>query len=493
MKIKHSLALLFAAVIAAGAAMTIVLVRRSAESAFRGLALSGDSSEAEAYALLLAEYRAEKGDWAGAQEFLGSLPGVLSGLVDARMRELTGLSSPSADSARTMQALLSDRVVVADEGGRIVADSSGLAQGSVHPERHLKHGYPISLRGIKVGTVLVGSMVDSSLSGAEERFLNSLLAAIAWSVAAATGVALPLGVLFASRITRPIQRLAGAAGKLASGDRADPLPEGGSDEIAALSRAFNEMGAELARLDEAKRRLIADSAHELRTPTTLIRGMVEGMLDGVLPADRPTLESVHEETRRLSRLIDRLRELEIIESGELELSLGPVDLVEALDKAVLTFRPAAREKSIELDRAPVEGAIEDARGDGLRIGEVVYNLMENAIKYTPPGGRIRLSASGAEKGSVGFVVEDSGPGIPAAERERVFERFYRLDGSRSSRSGGRGLGLAICAEIVKAHGGKIVADASELGGARFTVTLPAHRPVDPAREEGNGLRPRSPS
>jgi signal transduction histidine kinase len=320
--------------------------------------------------------------------------------------------------------------------------------------------------------VLVGSMIDSSLTGIDERFLESVTGSLVWSTAASAAIALFLGLLFAARITRPLAALARAAKAVASGELSRPVPVVGRDELTDLSVSFNEMTAELMRLDAAKKQVIADSAHELRTPVTLIQGTIEGMIDGIFPLDIRTLESVHEETVRLSRLIDTLRELEIIESGELVIAMEGVDLSEAIRKAVALFSSAALAKSIALSHESSAPGASVARGDYLRLGEVVYNLISNAIKYSPEGGRVRVREHGGAEGFVMFSVDDSGPGIAPEERGRVFERFYRIDKSRASATGGRGLGLAIASEIVKAHGGSITIAGSDLGGASFIVKLP---------------------
>jgi len=291
-----------------------------------------------------------------------------------------------------------------------------------------------------------------------------LLATLVSSVSA-----LVLSILFSSSVTRPLAALAKAAGRVASGDLSTPVPVRGRDELSGLSASFNRMTEELGRLDAAKKQVIADSAHELRTPVTLVRGLVEGMLDGILPYDRATLESVHEETVRLSRLIDTLRELETIETEGLVLE--EVDVSGTIRKALVLFDPAAREKAISLVLAesPASGPL--VRGDSLRLAEVVYNLLSNAIKYTPRAGSVEVACGSETSGSAFLSVSDSGPGIPDGERERIFERFYRIDKSRATDSGGRGLGLAIAAEIVKAHGGTISAGSSPSGGACFTVRL----------------------
>jgi len=371
--------------------------------------------------------------------------------------------------------LLSDRIVVADGDGVIVADSSGELLHTVHPGKHLAHGVPIVVDSERKGTVLVGSMVDSSLSGINERFLGSITTALIWAVLVSSGIALLLGLILSAQVTRPIAMLTQAVRNVAAGDLSASVEtfgrSGGKDEIADLSASFNVMTAELKRLEDAKKQIIADSAHELRTPVTLIQGTIEAMIDGIFPLDVATLESVHEETIRLSRLIDTLRELEIIESGKLVLTLEPIDAVELLNKTAALFAASAKEKNIQL-KVESPACVLSIKADYIRIGEAVYNLVSNAIKYTQAGGTVRLRVLGdSNLGLVRFCVDDSGPGIPVEERERIFGRFYRIDKSRSAVGGGRGLGLAIAGEIAKAHGGGISVGDSDLGGASFVLTL----------------------
>ena len=472
MRLKYRLSILFLAVAAVGAAVTLLLVRGSTESMFRSFVFEGDAEKAKSYASILAEYRIEKGDWGDVQGFLVELPTLLSRMVNTKIHGDSGWMPRTGYSATTLRSLMADRVVVADSRGVIVADTANAILGSMHPTRHLDHGVPIMTNFERTGTVLVGSMIDSSLTGVDERYLSSVSRSLVWATALSVAIALVLGLLFAARITKPLGTLAQAARRVATGDLSTPVAVVGSDELAELSASFNEMTEELKRLEAAKRQVIADSAHELRTPVTLIQGTIEGMIDGVFPLDVRTLESVHEETVRLSRLIDTLRELEIIESGELDLSIEGVDLGETIRKAMPLFASAAKAKSIDLAAESAGREPPIAAGDVLRLGQVVYNLVSNAIKYTPAGGKVRVREVDAPRDFVAFSVEDSGPGIAPGERVRVFERFYRVDKSRSSGSGGRGLGLAIAAEIVKAHGGMVAVADSPLGGAAFVVTLP---------------------
>jgi two-component system OmpR family sensor kinase/two-component system sensor histidine kinase BaeS len=455
MSIKQRLLLCFAIVVCAGGLTTFGLVKKATESQFRTFVFSGDADKAKVYAGILAEYYVEHSGWEGLQSFLSEMPAFLH-------------------TYGAINALLSDRITVADPQGRIVADTSGKLLGTTHPAMHLAQGVPIISDFKRIGTVLVGSMVDSTFTGANEQFLAQLVRSLTIAILVSTAIATLFGLALSIQITRPLAALDDAAKKIAGGDFSVIVPVNGKDEIASLSSSFNAMTGELRRLDEAKRRIIADSAHELRTPVTLIRGSLEAMIDGVFPMDLITVRSVYDETMRLSRLIDMLRELELIDSGELRLSLDDIDILPALEKAANLFRTQAGEKDVGIEVEDRGAAALAVRADALRFDEVLYNLIENAIKYSPRGGKVGLAAR-REGPSVLISVDDSGPGIPPLERERVFERFYRMDKSRAQDLGGRGFGLSIAYEIVKAHGGSIHIEDSKIGGASFVVTLPVAR------------------
>lgn len=469
MRIKQRLVLSFAAIACACGLASLSLLRFSAEDRFRSFIYSGDARKAVVYAGILGEYYAERGSWEGAQAFLEELPSYLLSKLDEKIKGADSASA-AAVSPQAIGALLSDRVALADAEGRIVADSSGKLLGTIHPSGHLARGVPVLQGSWTRGTVLVGSMLDSAFSGENERFLSGLLRSSALAILASTALAIALGLGLSVQITKPLAALEAAVRRVASGDLTALVPVSGKGELASLSASFNAMTAELGRLEDAKRRIIADSAHELRTPVTLIRGSLEAMLDGIYPIDEAGIRAAHEETIRLSRLIDALRELELIDSGGLSLSPEDADLGSAVERAVANFQSRAAEKGVLLAAAR-SGERVPARVDPLRFGEVLYNLLDNAIKHAPRGGRVEAWA-GIEEGRAVARVEDSGPGVPAQERLRIFERFYRTDGSRARDSGGRGLGLSIAYEIVKAHGGEIGVGESRLGGAAFSVSLP---------------------
>jgi signal transduction histidine kinase len=469
------LALYFFLVIAVVAGTTLFFTLQKTQNLFRSFIFSGDSDKARVYATILGEYYNEKKDWRDLQAFLSEMPQLAFFGLDKRIHGEKGGEPITPYYSEVINTLLSDRITVADNDGVIVADTSGELIRTIHPMRHLSSGIPIIVNSEHKGTVLVGSMVDSSLSGVNERFLGSITASLIWAVLISAGIALILGLILSTQTTRPVVELTRAVRKVAAGDLSVVVKiadkKSGKDEISELSESFNVMTEELKRLEDAKKRIIADSAHELRTPVTLIQGTIEAMMDGVYPLDIHTLESVHQETVRLSHLIDMLRELELIESGKLSLKLEKINCGELVNKAVNLFAASAKEKNIALSIESQEDS-PSINADYLRMGEVIYNLISNAIKYTPSGGRVRLSINDDKEHGLAFIqVDDSGPGIPEEERDRIFERFYRMEKSRSTNLGGRGLGLAIADEITKAHGGVISVGDSDLGGASFVLTL----------------------
>ena len=466
MKLRTRFLLILAAVILAGSVSTFVLIRASAESVFRSYVFSGDRDKAKLYAALLGELYAKNRSWEEAKKFLEEFPVLVYSFL------VKDWAYPFTLPPGTSKILGAERIVVADEKGVIVADTGGNLLGTVHPPHHLETGVPVMADFRRVGTVLVGSMIDSSLTPTGERFLTALTGSLAAATLVSGLIAFVLGLFFMLRVSRALGKLTEGARRVAGGDLAVLIPVQGKDEIAELSDSFNHMTGELRKLEEAKRRIIADSAHELRTPVTLIQGLLEGMMDGIFPTDAATLKSVHEETLRLSRLIDTLRELEVIESGRLELHLEDVDLGLLASQAAALFAGRLQDKGLSLSLPPAEPAVPPIKVDRLRLGEVVYNLLANAVRHTPEGGRIRISIDRSEEFTV-FKVEDSGPGVPEEEREKIFERFYRIDKARSAARGGSGLGLSIAREIVRAHGGSLTAEASDLGGAAFLVRLPA--------------------
>jgi signal transduction histidine kinase len=245
------------------------------------------------------------------------------------------------------------------------------------------------------------------------------------------------------------------------------VDDAGARRLRRLTGAFNEMAERLEANEERRRELLADIAHELRTPLQVIRGTLEGVLDGLYPPDADRLRSLLDETIVMARLLDDLRTLSMAEAGVLPLHRETVRPGVLADEAVETFRSVARSADVTLESLHAADAPASIEADPVRLAEVLANLLANAIRHTPPAGRVTVRVAGADTG-VAFTVEDTGPGIAADQLPFVFDRFVT-----TADVGGTGLGLAIAKRLVEAHGGSIDAAVPATGGTRIRLVIPA--------------------
>jgi len=318
-----------------------------------------------------------------------------------------------------------------------------------------------------------GSVVPDDIARhLDKAFGAAVVIALAVAIGAAVLTALAVSTFLSLRIVRPIRVLAEAADRIAKGAYAARVPATGSDEIAVLGGAFNEMATALESAERKRRELLTDVAHELRTPLATVEGYLEGLADGVVPANRETWSLLQAETGRLRRLVDDLAKVSRAEERQLDLHSTPSKPGLLVAAAVQAAAPAYAAKGValetKLDRHPPSVDV-----DRDRIAEVLANVLDNALRHTPPGGRVEVAAAGRGK-QVELVVADTGDGIAPEHLERVFERFFRADPARTRTAGGSGIGLAITRAIVEAHGGRVHAESEGPGlGARFVIMLPA--------------------
>jgi histidine kinase len=262
-----------------------------------------------------------------------------------------------------------------------------------------------------------------------------------------------------------------ASRRIAEGHFDERIRSEGEDELSQMAGSFNRMAEQLEQIENMRRRLIGDVAHELRTPLTAIKGSAEGLIDGVLPATVETFQQIHAESERLSRLVDDLQELSRVESGAIQLDVHPVDLTAAIQTVGGRMRHLFNEKRIALT-LNLPGVPTLVSADEDRLIQVLTNLMGNALRYTPEGGKVTVTAA-AEKAHALISIRDTGIGIPQDQVARIFERFYRVDKSRARPGGGSGIGLTIAMHLVEAHGGRIWAESpGENKGSAFLFTLP---------------------
>jgi signal transduction histidine kinase len=301
-------------------------------------------------------------------------------------------------------------------------------------------------------------------------FLDSVNKELLIATAVAGLVALLLTWLLSRRILGPVEALTAAAGRMEKGDLSQHVEVKSRDEIGKLAHAFNSMTDGLSRLEQLRRNMVTDVAHELRTPIANIRGYLEAMQDGIVKPDPNIIESLHEEAMLLTRLVEDLQELELAEAGKLKLVQQRVKPADMIEKAVTATRPVAAEKEVSLS-AELPPNLPEIDADPERIGQVLRNLLNNAIKHTPAGGHVDVAA--CTRGSMIEVsVKDSGPGISPDHLPHIFDRFYRADQSRARSTGGTGLGLAIVKELVEMHGGQVRVESTPGNGAAFYFTLP---------------------
>jgi two-component system sensor histidine kinase BaeS len=306
-------------------------------------------------------------------------------------------------------------------------------------------------------------------------FRAGVLDALGYAVLAAVLVAVVVSILFSRSIVAPLRAMMSASQRIADGRYDERVSVSGSDELAQLAERFNRMAEQLERTETMRRQLIGDVSHELRTPLTAIGGYMEGLTDGVLPATPETFEQVRMEASRLSRLVDDLQELSRVEAGSYLLDVHAVTLSALLETTAKRLSHQFDGKQVTLTRS-LSPDLPPVLADEDRITQVLTNLLGNALAYTPPGGEVTVSA--VKTGNEMLVsVKDNGLGIPAESLLHIFDRFYRVDKSRSrAAGGGSGIGLTIAKALVEAHGGRIWAESPGEGqGSSFSFTLPVSK------------------
>ena len=368
--------------------------------------------------------------------------------------------------------LYNQRLVLVGQGGLVIADSRRSSIGrvlnsSVHSQRTLRLIAP----GGSVGTMLINPNPLSGETAApiSETNLPSINRFLVWSGLLAGGVAIGLTLFLSRRILAPVESLSRAARALSRGDFSRRVDVRSKDEVGELARTFNTMAEELRRTEDIRRSLVADVAHELRTPISNLLGYLEAVRDGLVKPDQSTLNSMHEEVLLLTRLIEDLQELAVAESGQMTLNRQPCDLADLVRKAVAAVAPRAEAKGVSMTTSALERA--EVEVDPERVGQVLRNLLVNTSNYTLQDDQVVVSMARVVDG-VEVSVEDTGQGILEDELPYVFERFYRVDKSRSRATGGVGLGLTIARRLVEAHGGRLTAKSTPGEGSTFSFFLP---------------------
>jgi two-component system OmpR family sensor kinase/two-component system sensor histidine kinase BaeS len=453
----------FAVVILVTVGVVGLLAGLSAGQAFRAYVAYSGTLPHQALIERLAEYYESRGDWSGVEQILDRA---------ATFSPPTGgMRRPPPEPGGEPAPL---QFVLADAGGRVVYDGVQRRVG-----RRLNREEQAAAQEITAGDEVVGQLVVSMpirtgiLGPLEEIFVARLRR---WLVAGgllAGGLGLLLGLALSRSLTAPLQRMAAAARAIAKRDFSRRVDVEGSEELSEVARAFNEMAVALERSEKQRQNMVADVAHELRSPLSVLQGNLRAILDDVYPLDKAEVSRLYDETRLLSRLVDDLRELALADAGQLRLSLQPTDVAQVARSTADSFAPAAEAQDVEL-RVDVEDGLPAVQADADRLAQILRNLLVNALHHTPAGGSVRIQAS-QQDGFVDMAVSDTGVGIPPDDQARVFDRFWRADRARTRDerwARGTGLGLSIAQSLVEAHGGRIWIE-SELGvGSTLHFTLP---------------------
>jgi len=356
-----------------------------------------------------------------------------------------------------------------DNSNRVVLAGLGDNLGDVLTAADVQGGTPVKVNGVTVGVMLTRAP-DVRVNPAATAFLNRVKQIYVTGAVGVIALAILLAFLLSRTLTRPIRELTAATRAVSEGKLSHEVPVRSRDELGQLASSFNRMNAELRRSIELRRQMTADIAHELRTPVSVILGHAEGVHDGVLPPSLETFEIIRDEAARLEHLIEDLRTLSRADAGELPIECHPVLPAKLLEgvRAVNQHRAGQHNISLQID---LDAGLPEINVDPDRMIQVLSNVVDNALRYTPEGGTVRLSVREVEK-TVEIRVQDSGPGIPADELGQVFDRFYRGDPSRQRDEGGSGLGLAIAKSIVEKHNGHIWAESPPGEGATIVIRLP---------------------
>ena len=404
----------------------------------------------------LADYYAANRSWDGVESLLTDLRGPGMGPGQGRGR-MMGQGGP--------------RYALVDVAGRVVYSTADHLVGDRLSERDLSGAAPVVVQGETVGYLVSGAPGNQVLLTAEaEAFLARINRSLLQAGLVAGLLGIVLGVLIARGLAAPLSRLANAARRITQGRLDERVPVKGATEITDLATAFNDMAAHLEQAEQLRRTMVADIAHELRTPLSVVQGNLRAILDDVYPLEKEEIASIYDETLILNRLISDLRELAQAEAGQISLNLQFTELGPLVSRMADRFRELVRDKDIALT-TDIGPHLSPVPADQDRVQQVLHNFLSNALRHTPPQGTITIAAEPLPK-AVRVSVRDSGSGIAADDIPHIFDRFYRVDKARARDQGGSGLGLAISRQLIRAHGGDVGAVSKPGQGSTFWFTLP---------------------
>ncbi len=417
-------------------------INQATQDEIRKFGERSEQMRADRIEIELSSYYFQQGDWRGIQPFVeqwGNLYG--------------------------------QQIILTDANGKVVADSEGDLLGEAyHPDSPGRFLSPPWQAGA-IGTLYITPESSLKVDFASTQILIRAIGLFfLWGGLMAIAIALIMTFFLSRRVLAPVKALSTAAKRLGGGDFSQRVQVKDRSELGELADTFNSMAGDLERAEQLRQNMVADIAHELRTPLSNLKGYLEAVRDGVIKPDVSAIRSLNEETTLLSRLVEDLQELSLAEAGELKLVCQAENISELIKQTVAGVQAQATEKGLSVsvnlpDKLPLVNV------DSHRFRQVLHNLLENAVAHTARGDAITVTAEQKDN-YLEVAVTDTGEGIPAEDLPNIFERFYRVDKSRTRATGGSGLGLTIAKRLVEAHGGKIEAHSEPGKGSRFLFTLP---------------------
>ena len=437
-----------------------VLANLRAGEAFRLYLSYSDPSRYEPLVQTMADYYRSHDSWEGVESTLQRISAMPGGMM-GRGRGMTFRGESEL------------QIVLADAQGQVLYDGVQSRLSRQLTADEVDAALDIHVGDKRVGRLVVALPVESAVLGPlEQRFFDRIRQLLLAGAVLAGVLGVLLGLGLSRSLSAPLQRLATAARAVARRDFSQRVQVGGSAEVAEVSQAFNEMSAALEQADTVRKNLMADVAHELRTPLSVLQGNLQAILDDVYPLEKAEISRLYDQTRLLSRLVEDLRELALADAGKLQMNLRPTDVGRVLHDTSEHLCPAAEQLGVHLAVKAADLPVVQADPD--RVAQILNNLLTNALRHTPAGGSITVTASVAGQG-VEIAVADTGEGIVPADLPHIFDRFWRADHARARDehwAGGSGLGLSIAQSLVKAQGGRIWAESAQGKGSTFHFTLP---------------------
>lgn len=454
------LILSFAIIVLVSVISMVFIAHQNTASEVRAFMFRGGMTNSTELVEELQEYYQTQGSWQGVEA-------VLLPTSKGFGKRSSGMGNNPGNPS--MGGMMAQRIRLADASGQVLLDSNGQSLQPLTAEE-LEAAQAIRVNLKTVGYLLIQGGMNYS-HNEETNLLNRLNRAAITAALIAGGAALLLALLLTYRLLQPVKALNQAAESLGKGDLSQRVAVEGVDELATLASTFNHMADSLQKAQKSRRDLTADIAHELRTPLAVQRANLEALQDGIYAPTPDNLASILEQNLLLSRLVDDLRTLALAESGELPLEKSPTDLAPLIHRIVERFRPQAQHNQVELIFEHNSKHDFILALDPMRFEQILNNLLSNALRHTPSGGKIWITTQ-MLPGRHQITIRDSGPGIPAEALPHIFERFFRPDRSRSRAEGGTGIGLAIALNLAQLHGWDLNADNAPEGGAQFNLVMP---------------------